>query len=105
MLLFCFLQPLGIDPMIKHHQVDILLNKITHAEGENEVRKSNTISKISQFGFVTILILLLLLQKLKREMDEAERRIEQLTELRRAGQVSTTCYAKVVFCPNSVTSV
>lgn len=34
-------------------------------------------------------------------MDEAERRIEQLIELRRAGQVSTTCCAEVVFLLNS----
>ncbi|XP_075877791.1 outer dense fiber protein 2-like isoform X2 [Nelusetta ayraudi] len=55
-------EPPGIDPIVKHHQVDTLLNKIAHAEGENE--------------------------NLKREVDESERRIEQLMELRRAGQES-----------------
>lgn len=42
---------------------------------------------------------------LKREVDEAERKIEQLMELRRAGQVSSTCCAKVVFFLNSETPV
>lgn len=52
-------EPPGLD---QHHQVDILLNKIAQVKGENE--------------------------NLKEEMDEAERKIEQLMELWRAGQES-----------------